>query len=87
MVKSKVMLAALLLSVASMSGAAAQTANTTTDSPATGRFQIVMSRLNSQNIFMIDTATGRIWQLAQDNTRQGDPSAWMTILPGNEIIL
>jgi len=41
------------------------------------RFQIVMSPLARADEFLLDTQTGRIWQLTKITDLQGEPTVWM----------
>lgn len=42
-----------------------------------GRFQIVMSAVTARNTFLLDTQTGKVWQLTQFSDLEDDPTAWM----------
>jgi hypothetical protein len=41
-----------------------------------GRYQIIVSPHVAKHTFMIDTATGRVWQLVQFNDLKGEPNGW-----------
>jgi len=42
-----------------------------------GRYQIVTSPVLARNTFLLDTQTGRIWQLTQFTNLKDEPTAWM----------
>jgi hypothetical protein len=48
-----------------------------TPSSANGRYQIVMSTLSGKNTFMVDTQTGRVWQLTQFTDIEDEPTVWL----------
>jgi hypothetical protein len=41
-----------------------------------GRYQIVMSPHAARYTFLLDTETGRVWQLTAFTFLNGDPSVW-----------
>ena len=41
-----------------------------------GRYQIVMSPHNARDTFLLDTETGRVWQLTVFSFLADDPSVW-----------
>jgi hypothetical protein len=41
-----------------------------------GRYQIVMSSVVARNTFLLDTATGKVWQLIEYTDLVGNPTAW-----------
>ncbi len=43
---------------------------------APGRYVIVHSPHVQSDTVLLDTATGKTWQLTQDNSREGSPTAW-----------
>lgn len=45
--------------------------------PADGRFQIVINPNVRADTFLVDTATGKIWQRATFTDLQGSPDAWV----------
>lgn len=57
--------------LATMGSAHAQRA---ADAP--GRYQIVMNPNAAVHTYLLDTATGRIWQLSRFTFLNGDPQAW-----------
>ncbi len=40
------------------------------------RYQIVMSTIQGKNTFLLDTETGKVWQLTTFTFLQGDPETW-----------
>jgi len=48
----------------------------TNASPAQGRYQIVMSPHNARDTFLLDTQTGRVWQLTMFSFLSDDPVVW-----------
>jgi hypothetical protein len=44
--------------------------------PASGRYQILMSPHNARDTFLLDTETGRVWQLAVFSFLNDDPAVW-----------
>jgi hypothetical protein len=42
-----------------------------------GRYQIVMNPEFARNTFLLDTQTGKIWQLTQFSDLEDDPMAWL----------
>jgi hypothetical protein len=73
-----VALAVLLL----CSGAHAQEPRYSVDQPKPdaseqpGRYQIIMHPTFRADQYLLDTATGQIWQLQKFGTLQGEPEAW-----------
>jgi hypothetical protein len=45
-----------------------------------GRYQIIISPQVARNTFLLDTATGRVWQLGVYSDLKDDPTAWI-IMP------
>jgi hypothetical protein len=45
-----------------------------------GRYQIIMNPQLARNTFLLDTATGRVWQLTTFSDVNDTPSVW-TIMP------
>ena len=43
---------------------------------AVGRYQIVINPQARADTFMLDTETGRIWQLTKYTDLEGDPTIW-----------
>lgn len=41
-----------------------------------GRYQIVISPHNARDTFLLDTETGRVWQLAVLSYLKGEPAVW-----------
>jgi hypothetical protein len=41
-----------------------------------GRYRIYQSPITTRDTFLLDTATGAVWQLRQYTFLQGDPLAW-----------
>jgi hypothetical protein len=41
-----------------------------------GRFQIVISPLTARDTFLLDTETGRVWQMTQLSFLIGEPVVW-----------
>lgn len=50
-----------------------------TPPPRDGRYAIVFSPRVERDTFLLDTATGRVWQLTQYTFLEGEPSAWATL--------
>ena len=44
---------------------------------APGRFVIVHSPHTQRDVMLLDTATGKTWQLQTDPSRMGEPSFWV----------
>ena len=42
-----------------------------------GRYQIITSPVVARNTFLLDTQTGKIWQLTQFTNLKDEPMAWM----------
>jgi hypothetical protein len=55
-------------------------------SDSEGRYQIVYSPHAARDTFLLDTATGRVWQLTAFSDLEGQPAAWdlMTRIDNNE---
>ena len=41
-----------------------------------GRYQIVQSPVNGQSVFLLDTITGKVWQLSRFVRLNTEPGAW-----------
>lgn len=65
--------------IAATQGQAVTPAN---DRATEGRFQLVISPHLRADTFLIDTSTGRIWQMTEFSALEGKPVAWqeMTII-------
>jgi hypothetical protein len=68
-------LLALALAAASASPALAQSQV----APTAGRYVMVFSPRAERNTFLLDTATGRTWQLTQFTDAAGQPLAWVPL--------
>jgi hypothetical protein len=64
------------LTVALIGSGAAEESRSDLFSQQPGRYQIVTSPQSAKFTFLIDTATGRIWQLATFTDIKGDPTIW-----------
>jgi hypothetical protein len=69
------------LVIGSINFAAAQTPKsdmlkTISPTPTLGRYQIVMSPHNARDTFLLDTETGRVWQLTVMTYLNGEPAVW-----------
>jgi hypothetical protein len=45
-------------------------------SPTQGRYQIIMSPHNARDTFLLDSETGRVWQLTIFTFLNGEPGVW-----------
>lgn len=44
--------------------------------PTAGRFRIVFSPLERSDTFLLDSVTGRVWQMTQMTDLKGQPTVW-----------
>jgi hypothetical protein len=44
-----------------------------------GRYQIVLSPLNARDVFLLDSATGRVWQRTTLSFLIGEPDVWIIV--------
>jgi hypothetical protein len=51
-------------------------AHAAADSGPPGRYQMLMSTLNARDVFLVDTASGRIWQRVEFTDIEGRPTVW-----------
>ena len=64
------------LAIAVASEALAQESRSDLFSQQPGRYQIVINPQARADTFLLDTATGRVWQLIKYGDLNGEPPAW-----------
>ena len=74
------LVAVIGLTTGSVASGAAQESRSDLFSQQPGRYQIITSPQAVKFTFLLDTATGRVWQLATFTDIKGDPTLWQ-IMP------
>jgi hypothetical protein len=69
-------LACLFAGLAFAAGAAAQESRSDLFSQQPGRYQIVINPQMRADTFLLDTATGKVWQLIKFSDIENQPTAW-----------